>query len=53
VREVKSSNPGYCYMCAGWEKGETKRGKLFLYAPAERCIVLAEPEPLLVVENSR
>jgi len=25
--------PGYCYQCAGWTKGETKRHKLFLYAP--------------------
>lgn len=33
TRRVRSANPGYCYMCAGWEKGETKRGKLFLYAP--------------------
>jgi hypothetical protein len=33
VREVRSSNPGYCYMMAGWEKGQVKRGKLFLYAP--------------------
>ncbi len=28
-----SSNPGYCYQCAGWSKGETKGHKLFLYAP--------------------
>lgn len=33
VRAVMSRNPGYCYMMAGWEKGEKKRGKLFLYAP--------------------
>ena len=33
VRKVRSRNPGYCYLCAGWERGETKRGKLFLYAP--------------------
>jgi hypothetical protein len=30
---VKSSNPGYCYACAGWKKGETRRGVLFYYAP--------------------
>jgi hypothetical protein len=30
---VKSQNPGYCYMCAGWEKGETVRGKRYFYAP--------------------
>ncbi len=33
VRNIRSSNPGYCYQKAGWEKGEVKRGKLFLYAP--------------------
>lgn len=33
---VRSANPGYCYMMAGWERGETKRGKLFLYAPIGR-----------------
>jgi hypothetical protein len=33
VAKVRSTNPGYCYMMAGWEKGETRRGKLFLYAP--------------------
>lgn len=33
VAEVQSRNPGYCYVMAGWEKGETRRGKLFLYAP--------------------
>jgi len=33
VRRIRSRNPGYCYQCAGWTKGETKRNKLFLYAP--------------------
>lgn len=33
VRRVKSTNPGYCYRCAGWESGPTKRGKKFFYAP--------------------
>ena len=42
VREVKSINPGYCYRRAGWERGETRNGKLFLWAP-ERCV--ARPEP--------
>jgi hypothetical protein len=36
VRKVKSRNPGYCYLMAGWVKGPVKRGKLFLYAPGER-----------------
>jgi len=33
VKAVKSTNPGYCYIMAGWERGETRNGKLFLYAP--------------------
>lgn len=36
VGQVRSSNPGYYYQLAGWEKGETRRGILFLYAPAAR-----------------
>lgn len=34
VREVRSTNPGFCYLMAGWERGAVKRGKLFLWAPA-------------------
>jgi len=34
VREVRSSNPGYCYIQAGWEHAEWRRGKRYLYAPA-------------------
>jgi hypothetical protein len=33
IKEVRSTNPGFCYRMAGWERGEAKRGKLFLYAP--------------------
>ena len=33
VRKVRSSNPGYCYKCAGWRDGHMVRGKLYLYAP--------------------
>lgn len=33
IRKVKSSNPGYCYQCAGWEKEKIVRGKLYLLAP--------------------
>jgi hypothetical protein len=33
VREVRSRNPGYCYERAGWERGETRNGKLFFWAP--------------------
>jgi len=37
VSKVRSANPGYCYMMAGWERGPIKRGKLFLYAPEVRA----------------
>ena len=36
TRKVQSRNPGYCYLCAGWERGPVKRGILHLYAP-EPC----------------
>lgn len=33
TRFVKSTNPGYCYLCAGWERERFARGKLYLLAP--------------------
>lgn len=33
VRVVRSRNPGYCYECAGWERGPLRRGKRIFYAP--------------------
>ena len=33
VKQIKSSNPGYCYIAAGWEPGPIVRGKRYLYAP--------------------
>jgi hypothetical protein len=33
VKAVRSRNPGYCYIAAGWERGPVVRGKRFLYAP--------------------
>jgi len=36
VRRVRSTNPGFCYLMAGWERGELKRGKLFYWAPIAR-----------------
>ncbi len=33
-RKVKSRNPGYCYLMAGWKRGgKTRDGKLIFYAP--------------------
>jgi hypothetical protein len=31
--KIRSSNPGCCYLKAGWERGLAVRGKLFLWAP--------------------
>lgn len=48
---VKSRNPGYCYVMAGWERGERKRGKLFLYAPSPpvvECAASRQLDPLAV-----
>lgn len=36
IKEVRSSNPGYCYLMAGWEKDRVVRGKLYLFAPERR-----------------
>jgi hypothetical protein len=33
VKQVRSRNPGYCYERAGWERGDTRNGKLFYWAP--------------------
>lgn len=33
VKSVKSENPGYCYIAAGWEPIGVVRGKRYLYAP--------------------
>jgi hypothetical protein len=34
IEAVRSTNPGYCYLQAGWIKDRTVRGKLYLWAPA-------------------
>jgi hypothetical protein len=33
IRRIKSTNPGYCYRCAGWVPDRVVRGKLYLWAP--------------------
>ncbi len=33
VEAVESSNPGYCYLKAGWEHDRWTRGKRYLWAP--------------------
>lgn len=44
--KIRSSNPGFCYLKAGWRKGERRGGKLFLYAPLP-SLVTAKLPPLL------
>lgn len=36
VNAIRSTNPGCCYLKAGWERGPLVRGKLYLYAPERR-----------------
>lgn len=43
VRQVRSTNPGYCYIVAGWDVGETVRGKRYLYAPVPRGYSTCSP----------
>jgi hypothetical protein len=33
ISAVRSTNPGCCYLKAGWERDRVVRGKLYLYAP--------------------
>jgi hypothetical protein len=33
IAAVKSRNPGYSYLCAGFERDRIVRGKLYLWAP--------------------
>lgn len=35
VARVRSTNPGYCYLRAGWTRDRLVRGKLYLWAPGE------------------
>jgi hypothetical protein len=33
VKRIRSTNPGFCYLVAGWERGPLKGTKRHLYAP--------------------
>lgn len=39
IARVRSSNPGYCYLNAGWTKQKVVRGKLYLLAPSPHGIL--------------
>lgn len=38
VKRVRSTNPGCCYLKAGWRRGVVKRGKLFIWAPVRAVL---------------
>jgi len=33
IKSVRSTNPGFCYLAAGWERAHRRNGIQFLYAP--------------------
>jgi len=33
IKEIRSTNPGYCYLMAGWTVDRVVRGKRYLWAP--------------------
>jgi hypothetical protein len=43
IKQVKSVNPGFCYLMAGWERDRIVRGKLYLYAPLRAVSSTVEP----------
>lgn len=40
TRRVRSKNPGFCYMQAGWIKDRIVRGKLYLWAPERNAVTV-------------
>lgn len=37
-KEVRSTNPGYCYLVAGWVHDRYVRGKRYLWAPERKAV---------------
>lgn len=33
IKDIRSINPGCCYLKAGWQRDKVVRGKLYLFAP--------------------
>ena len=46
ISRVKSSNPGFCYLMAGYERDRIVRGKLYLWAPLPTILDLPIPSQL-------
>lgn len=42
ISEVRSTNPGYCYLMAGWTIDRVVRGKRYLWAPDRLSAVVSE-----------
>lgn len=38
TRAIRSTNPGCCYLLAGWERDRVVRGKLYLWAPPRQSV---------------
>lgn len=45
IDSVRSTNPGFCYLQAGWIKDRVVRGKLYLWAPDATSSPTPEREP--------
>lgn len=45
IKSVRSTNPGFCYLRAGWIKDRVVRGKLYLWAPDVTSSPTPEREP--------
>lgn len=41
LKQVRSTNPGCCYLKAGWIRDRVVRGKLYLWAPAREAQEIA------------
>lgn len=42
TKRVRSKNPGYCYLMAGFRKDRVVRGKLYMMAPCPTQVLLGE-----------
>lgn len=42
IKRVRSTNPGFCYLKAGYTKDRIVRGKLYLWAPCPTRVLLGD-----------
>jgi hypothetical protein len=51
-RKVKSQNPGYCFICAGWRRCGTTKGGLFIFEFVPTLSEeLPEPTPVALIST--